>query len=256
MPGPAGTPAPTGSYLICATPRTGSSLLCGLLESTGVAGRPESYFRQPDEQTWAAEWGIVDSPDGGFRYADFVAAAVAAGRTENGVFAARVMWGTVDEMVDKLAAVYPDLADDALALLHRAFGHLRFVHVRRQDVLAQAVSWLRAEQTDVWHDTGDPGPERREQTPHFDLVRIEGIMQMIEEHNGAWEQWFASVGVEPYRVLYEDLDADAVGVTRRVLDFLGLEVPPGRTIIGRHVRLADEITTQWIDRYRTETAER
>jgi LPS sulfotransferase NodH len=60
------------SYLICATPRTGSSLLCGLLESTGVAGHPESYFRQPDEQAWAAQWGIASQSNGAFSYSDYV----------------------------------------------------------------------------------------------------------------------------------------------------------------------------------------
>ena len=38
-------PAPTVSYLICSTPRTGSSLLCDALTATGVAGRPEEYFQ-------------------------------------------------------------------------------------------------------------------------------------------------------------------------------------------------------------------
>ncbi|HMF66717.1 MAG TPA: Stf0 family sulfotransferase, partial [Phyllobacterium sp.] len=33
------------SYVICGTPRSGSTLLCDLLESTGIAGRPASYFR-------------------------------------------------------------------------------------------------------------------------------------------------------------------------------------------------------------------
>ena len=32
------------SYLVCATPRSGSTLLCELLKDTGVAGRPEEYF--------------------------------------------------------------------------------------------------------------------------------------------------------------------------------------------------------------------
>src|SRR5919197_6386428 len=31
-------------YLVCATPRSGSTLLCQLLERTGVAGRPDEYF--------------------------------------------------------------------------------------------------------------------------------------------------------------------------------------------------------------------
>ena len=37
---------PTRSYLVCATPRSGSTLLCEGLESTGVAGRPREYFEE------------------------------------------------------------------------------------------------------------------------------------------------------------------------------------------------------------------
>ena len=94
------------AYLICATPRTGSSLLCGLLASTGVAGNPESYFRQQDEPSWAAQWGISGT-DGTFDYALYLQTALAAGRSENGVFGARVMWGTLDEIIDKLGTLYP-----------------------------------------------------------------------------------------------------------------------------------------------------
>jgi LPS sulfotransferase NodH len=140
------------SYLICATPRTGSSLLCGLLDSTGVAGHPESYFRQPDEREWAARWGIASPSDGTFSYADYFRAAIAGGSTANGVFAARIMWGTLDEVAN-LAPVYPDHPGSEAGLLNAAFGRTRFVYLRRGDVVAQAVSLLRAEQTGVWFET-------------------------------------------------------------------------------------------------------
>jgi LPS sulfotransferase NodH len=67
---------------------------------------------------------------------------------------------------------------------------------------------------------------------------------------GAWQDWFASVGIRPHPVRYEELDADPAGVTRDILDFLGLELPPGHEILARHRRLADGLNTQWIDRYR------
>jgi LPS sulfotransferase NodH len=39
------TPAkPERSYLVCATPRSGSTLVCHALTETGVAGHPEEYF--------------------------------------------------------------------------------------------------------------------------------------------------------------------------------------------------------------------
>ncbi len=159
MPGTAARAGQAGSYLICATPRTGSTLLCGLLASTGVAGRPESYFRAPDERSWATRWRIARPSGGDFSYAEFVRAAIAAGSSGNGVFGARMMWGTLAEVTGKLAAIQPELAGRDLDLLTSAFGVTRFVYLRRDNVVAQAVSWLRAEQTDVWFETG-PGPGR------------------------------------------------------------------------------------------------
>jgi LPS sulfotransferase NodH len=237
------------AYLICATPRTGSSLLCGLLGSTGVAGHPESYFRGPDEQEWAARWGIADPSDGAFSYAGYVRAAIETGRTGNGVFAARIMWGTLDEVIAKLAPVYPDCAGSDISLLNRVFGRTRFIYLQRGDVVAQAVSLLRAEQTNVWFetDTHRPAPERE---PRFDPDQIHERVLLIEEHNRAWRQWFASAGLRPHLVHYEDLAADPVAITRGVLGFLELELSADREIVVQHRRLADELNTQWIDRYR------
>jgi LPS sulfotransferase NodH len=91
------------SFLVCGTPRTGSTLLCGLLAATGVAGKPESYFRLPDERSYAERRGLHVGPDGPLDYGGYVRAAVAACSTANGLFGARVMWGTMGEVVGKLA---------------------------------------------------------------------------------------------------------------------------------------------------------
>ncbi|WP_046470898.1 Stf0 family sulfotransferase [Allosalinactinospora lopnorensis] len=238
------------SYLVCATPRTGSSLLCGLLASTGIAGCPEAYFRQPDERSWARQWRITDG-SGVFRYQDYVRAALAAGRTANGVFGAKVMWGTLEEVVAKLAAVHPSLADADLDLLNRELGRTRFVFLRRADIVAQAVSWLRAEQTNLWC-AGRPEPSGDE--PRFDFDGIHDLVRLIEEHNTGWREWFASFGIRPHPVVYEELVADMAGTTRGVLDFLGL--PAGAAIAPRHRRQADELNAEWIDRYRAKVAKR
>lgn len=244
------------SCLICATPRTDSTLLCGLMASTKVAGHPESYFRQPDEESWAARWGIARASDGAFEYSEFARAALAAGRTGNGVFAARIMWGTLDHLADRLPTVHPASGGGDLDLLTRTFGHTGFVLLHRDDVLAQAVSWHRAEQTNVWHHADQAEPNRPEQEPRFDFDQISELVRTIEAHNSAWRTWFASVGVRPHLVRYEDLDADPVGTTREILDFLGLELPPGRLIETRNRRLADALNARWIDRYRDELKER
>ena len=185
------------SYLLCGTPRTGSTLLCGLLASTGVAGRPQSYFRQPDERACARRLGVPVAGDGSFDYPSFVRAARTAGSTPNGVFAARVMWGTMHRLVDGLA---PAGGRRNLDVLVDAFGPLRLVYLRRDDVVGQAVSWARAEQTGCWQD-GD----RSLAQPRFDLDQTADLVRTIREHNAGWRSWFAEQGVEPHSVTYEDV---------------------------------------------------
>lgn len=235
------------AYLICGTPRTGSTLLCDLLRSTAIAGRPESYFRLPDEQSWADRWRLARPRKEAFDYDDYVRAAVVAGSSPNGVFGARVMWGTLEEIVTKLGTVYPDCAGADRELLTRAFGHTRFVYLWRDDPVAQAVSWARAEQTHFWHD-GDaalPGNE-----PCFDFEQIHTLVQTIDEHNAAWRDWFAVFNVQPHLVRYEALATDPAGVTRGILDFLGLHLPVDRAIVSRRRRQADQLNHDWIARYR------
>jgi LPS sulfotransferase NodH len=246
-------PRAVDSYFICATPRTGSSLLLGLLESTGVCGRPQAYFRSPDESLWAGRWRLARTDDGGIPYADYVRAARAAGSTPNGVFGAKLMWGTLGEVVGKLRTVHRDLADDDLGLLNRTFGHTGFVYLKRHDVLAQAVSWLRAEQTGTWFIGGNgeinsSGGNGRE--PVFDAAAIRRLMDTIEQHNAAWEAWFASWDIRPHRVSYEDLDRDMAAATHGIVKFLGVGTPDRvPAVVARHRRQAGELNHRWIRRY-------
>ncbi|WP_255945772.1 Stf0 family sulfotransferase [Streptomyces odontomachi] len=243
----------TDTYFVCATPRTGSSLLLGLMESTGVAGRPQAYFRAPDEELWAERWGLDRGAQGRVDYADFVRAALTAGRSENGVFGAKLMWGTLDEVVEKLAGVHPDLAGRDTALLERAFGRTRFVYLHRDDILAQAVSWLRAEQTGTWYIGGHGeigGGAAGGGSPRFDAAGIDRWIRTIREHNAAWQAWFAATGIRPHTVRYEDLAADPAAVVRGILDFLGLALPEGRGVRAWHRRQADGLNAAWMERYR------
>ena len=185
----------TEAYILCGTPRTGSTLLCALLQATGVAGIPESYFREPDEPTWAAQWGITRTEDGTFSDADYVKAAFKAGRTENGVFGVRVMWGSMELLIDRLRVIYSNDGSKLLDLLERAFGSTRFVHLRREDILAQAISWLRAEQTDIWHRTAPAISLPQTSSPRFDFDELRRYSALIDAHNEAWDLWFAEVGV-------------------------------------------------------------
>src|SRR5579864_9417497 len=86
------TMQPQISYLVCGTPRCGSSLLCEALKNTGVAGRPEEYFWRGDESFWRERWGVST-------YEEYLTRAIEQGTTSNDVFSAKLMWGYFDDFV-------------------------------------------------------------------------------------------------------------------------------------------------------------
>jgi len=50
----------TISNMICATPRSGSTLLCEALRNTGLAGNPDEYFHF---DRWSEKWGMSSEED-------------------------------------------------------------------------------------------------------------------------------------------------------------------------------------------------
>lgn len=236
------------SWLLCATPRSGSTLLCGLLGSSGVAGRPASYFNRRGLHDYATDWRVVQPADGRIDTA-YVQAALAAGSTPNGVFGGRLMAESRPELVADLAAEADQLSSSDLELLVDHFGRIRFVHLRRLDVVAQAVSWAKSLQTHVWHpgERIEPGAE----TPHYDEELIGRLVGTVERFEAGWTRWFEEQQIAPFEVTYEQLAADPVSVAYQVLDFLDLEIEEGRELVVRDRQQADQVNADWIERFRS-----
>ena len=49
---------PRAPYLVCSTPRSGSSLLCDALALTGRMGAPIEYFNPDHRRALSERWGI------------------------------------------------------------------------------------------------------------------------------------------------------------------------------------------------------
>jgi LPS sulfotransferase NodH len=156
-------PTPTFAYLVCATPRSGSTLVCETLRATGTAGNPLEHFevlrhsgqpRQPGEHFEGVQdpgvLNLLSAPDPPRRdpepSADWWQRILRDGTTPNGVWGGKLMWGHVDDLLDRaheLEGVAPDA--DLHATLRALFGEdLRLVFVTRPDKVAQAVSLWRA----------------------------------------------------------------------------------------------------------------
>ncbi|MCA9930706.1 MAG: hypothetical protein KC419_19610, partial [Anaerolineales bacterium] len=75
---------PTISYMICATPRSGSTLLCEALRNTGLAGNPDEYFGPMHVARWTEKWQTQSEKE-------YFARVLVHGSGENGVWGVKVM---------------------------------------------------------------------------------------------------------------------------------------------------------------------
>lgn len=245
----------TQGYIVCTTPRSGSTLLCTLLAATGRVGCPDSYYHEPDVmREWAAEWGLPDdramSPlDRERRY---LQAVVAAGRGGTPLFAMRLQQAYLAPLAELLARLRPGPRSDA-ARFAQAFGRIRYVHLTREDKVAQAVSLVRARQSGLWHRNAD-GTERERSAPpraaNYDGAAIAREVAIQTRADRAWIDWFERQQITPYRITYEDLALDPAMSVALLCEALGVAPPAAPLVAPGLAKLADAISADWIARYR------
>ena len=259
------------SYLVCATQRSGSTLLCELLKGTEVAGvpdeffeglrstglprQPRQYFEDPEVADIAAglaetDPGHADQPgdfEGWFTY------AVQRGTSRNGVFGAKMMWNYFDDFRERIAEL-PGLGGLTFNLaLSEVFPDLRIIFVRRRDKVGQAVSLWKAIQTQQWRN--ELGPSENPPAAEYDYRAIKHLVRQLHLWDSRWEDWFHATGREPIRVIYEEFVATRAATVGRVLDALGIDPPEPDHHLGPMTRQSDDLSRDWVTRFRNEDSE-
>ena len=245
-------------YIICGTPRTGSTLLCKLLASTKTAGNPHSFYRRQDLSEWAEEWGLPgrDTMSELDFNAAYLKAAIANGRGGTGIFGLRLMRENLDELSAILDQVFPRLPSDR-ARFEKAFGRVLYMHLSRENKLAQAVSLVKAEQTGLWHIAPDGTEIERvapAKEPQYDFERLKREVTELEAYDAAWNIWFVEQGIIPLRLGYERLAADPAATLLDICGALGVQAPIADDIKPGVAKLADETSLDWMRRYHLDAA--
>ena len=213
-------------YLICAMPRSGSGYLCELLSATQVAGKPQEYigdYKPVCMETWHE---------------------IEATLSVNGVFGWKTMsWSLahLDEMLETECCT--------LAELLRELFDGRIVYLTRRDKVAQAVSFLRFQREGRASSLDAPSPL----TDYcYSDAWLDFMITTLGYLESQWERLFAEIGCEPFRIAYEEFDAEdkREGLVARILSFLGVSEPePLFTGELRRRRIRDGLNAVWHDRY-------
>jgi LPS sulfotransferase NodH len=243
------------AYIICGTPRSGSTLLCDLLKQTGVAGHPNSYYRLQSIPDFVQRFGITPGEGLDFERR-YLAATIKAGTGETGMFGLRVHALSLFDLLGRLAMLYPAERTDR-ARIDAAFGTTLYIRLRRHDKVAQAISRVKAEQSGLWHRHPD-GAEREQikpyQAPVYDPAKLRAAIDEAVEHEAVFDAWAAGQGITAFDVSYEELSADTAATLAAILSALGRDPAAAGRAEVQTARLADAISLEWAARYRAETA--
>lgn len=216
---------PDCPYFVCATPRSGSTLLGELLTATGVAGRPQEHFerlyatnqpRQPREYfDGVADPSVLEAlpprqagtPESAEAFEARLRDVLRDGATDNGVWASRLMWGFFLDFLRRLRE-RPDTAAlrSAEAIEHLLPG-VRYVQIKRRNKVPQAVSLWTSLQSE----------------PVYSYAAIKHLLGRLTAQDQAWASWFGAARVEPIVLFYEDLVADPRGVVGGLLRSLHID---------------------------------
>jgi len=264
---------PRLSYLVCATPRSGSTLLCEALINTGLAGHPKEYFealrhsglpRRPREYFTGldnaevldllGEYSTLDRAPKRFahgeEYARYLDQVFEEGTTPNGVFGAKIMWGYLDDFVGNLReiATYRDLP--VPELLATVFPDLRYIYVTRRDKVRQAVSLWKAIQNSIWgQQEGSPAPQANHKLV-FHVEAIDHLLRGTVDQEEAWRRYFAENNIQPFHVIYEELVPSYEQTALDTLHYLHIDIPERIVFKERRMkRQANALSEEWVQRY-------
>lgn len=218
-------------FVVAHAPRVGSHLLSEQLTAYGA--RVQEFFEAPRIHATAARQGLGDLK----AYCRWLLRAHAA----NGIFG--VSGGVKVLAPLNLVGELPDFIAD-----------WSFVHLTREDFVAQAVSWF------IMHCSGafrSSAIARRQVTDaDYDAERVKQLIDAAMAVNAAWECAFQALGVTPLRLTYETLVTDPDAAAARVAQHLGLVPATARRPVGPPPhRQATALNDAWIARFRADHAE-
>lgn len=210
-------------YAVCGEPRSGSTYLTRVLGSTDVLGRPvefsaadlaEAANREPHEAKLPPKIEEV--------------------RTANGVYGFKVFSHQFD------------LAGNARWA--ERLPNLHFVHLERLDLLGQAISLVRALQTERY----ESGPPSRPEARYENRAIARAVMRIAHNH-ARWRMWFARNGLAPLHLTYEGVVNDPQKVAEAVARHIGLATVPAVDLSRVSMRIQRDLDSDlWRERFLAE----
>ncbi|MFK7741470.1 MAG: Stf0 family sulfotransferase [Planctomycetota bacterium] len=242
---------PKLSYLVCSTQRSGSNLLCQLMQFSNVAGYPEEYFAPEFYNGYATD--MLEMPSFPDLFRDYLTAITDKRVTHNGVFGAKMMRNYVGDFCSRVRddKSMSNEADN-LKLLQATFPGLKFIWLKRRNKVRQAISIVRAQLRNSYISSDDQKRPAAAAVPkdHFDYARLKKLVDGYSQADREWQRFFEKGGLEPITLDYEDMVPALGTAIPGVIEALGIELPAGyQQPQPKHERQSDDLSQDWYERF-------
>lgn len=187
-------------YVICITPRSGSTFLMYLLINNSFFGVPNEWFNLDPITKITKEKGIVGLEN----YLTFLWKNYSS---EAGVFGMELSYPQYNSL-DEIAPIENILGEN-----------IRWFYLVRENIVAQAISLYLANATGYFHSYMNI-PDGIE--PSYDAQEIKKWIDMIIEHETAFERLFAARHNYPVRLSYESMMKDIRSTVALFQNVLGV----------------------------------
>ena len=238
---------PKLSYTIWFSQRTGSTLLCRALESTGIAGKP-------------SEWLSDDNLLQKYRlnsYAELQQRLWQLGTTPNSVFGVKT--GACNPYFKNLIDTFKQFpscnfeSNNPIEIWNTAFPNCKHIYMTRRNKIRLAVSWWKAIQTQEWRRKQGQPPVSVDLEGKYSYEAIDHLFAECSMREAAIQEFFDRGSIIPHTVVYEDFILSYEETIRSILNYLQLPNVEEVTIAPPTLQqLADDVSENWVQRFRQE----
>ena len=244
------------NYIICASHRSGSTLLCEGIRWTWRCGDPKEYLSPTRCVAMFENGDVSTNPEKD--YPGYVREIFETKRMDNGVFGLKIMWKHLQRFPGKMDIPCAQRDHRRLArALRTTFGPTRYIWSRREDKVKQAISFVKAKQTGLFTHQQLESITPDEAALEFDFDAVDELVQRFENEEKEWETFFSINKIKPLTVTYEEFAPNYDSTIENALRHIGvyekgMEIPQPK----RNKKLADKTSKAWRQLYLDEREKR
>ncbi|TXH66875.1 MAG: hypothetical protein E6Q85_09820 [Thiothrix sp.] len=261
--------------VICATQRSGSTMLCKELEATTVLGRPQEIYINPQ---------VTNLHEA----QSFIKKIMQKCQSSNEVFAVKIMqsqWTKVNSVhsfekyksffLESLFKKYcrrkpiDEILFNQVNHFYEFYKDATWIFLRRRDCLYQAISREMAHQTRVCHILNTNDVEKNagigqrtsininessnyNQKAIYKAENIQRRIQEIKNEEIAWLYFFENYRLKPIELFYEDIVDDKLYL-QTIATKVGVSLPRQLNTIPL-VKVRNVLNDEWAERFRNEAS--